>query len=150
MIAQKHLIFSSTPQYVFLFYKHLQPSYTKLKKAGQIDYMHSGQPDNIEELKGVLRRYPLESPKLLIMVGIWICSYVRILLTFVSSFLISFRMIWWSRQDRLFWNYSPGFHLTPIHLVSSSHRTFSIANFHTETSRWIVTIWYCLETRGNF
>ena len=69
MVVQKHLIFSSTPQYVLLFYKHLQPSYTKLEKAGQIDFMHSGHPDSAEELKGYLRRFPLESKKLLIMVG---------------------------------------------------------------------------------
>ena len=67
LVRKKHIVFSNTPHVVILMYKEMQPAYTKLKNEGFIDLFHEGQPENMEALKSLLREYPPDARKLLIL-----------------------------------------------------------------------------------
>ena len=67
IIQQRHILFSSTPNHVIIFYKNSQPIYNQLKKEGHVDILHQGIPSSIEEIKNILRTFPIESRKLLLI-----------------------------------------------------------------------------------
>lgn len=58
IIRNKHVLFSSTPTVTIFFYKVMQPIYKKLEEEKLVTQFKEGAPENLEELKSLLREYP--------------------------------------------------------------------------------------------